>query len=125
MHRDVRALADEYISGQPGGRACYRYRMTRLGGILLAASLLFSANTAFAACDPSCFTCSGTTAADCTSCFSGSYLGSNPGPCTSCTPISQCVSPLTCTSATTSQCTSCNSGFYVANGTADSCPPCT
>jgi hypothetical protein len=41
-------------------------------------TLLFSANTTFAACDPSCFACSGMTAADCTSCFSGFYLGSEP-----------------------------------------------
>src|SRR5262245_49826588 len=97
----------------------------RLSVLLVTCVLSLVPAGAFAVCDPSCSTCSGATANDCTSCPAGAWLNGNPGPCVTCTDIAFCTSTETCTSSTTSQCTSCASTHYLQNGTADSCPSCT
>src|SRR5882724_11123977 len=82
-------------------------QMIRLLTTLLFGCLLARSDSALAVCDPSCQTCSGATASDCTSCTTGFYLNGNPGPCTACPLINHCITTVTCTGATTSQCASC------------------
>jgi len=77
--------------------------MNRLLGLLVFCGMAFWTAPALAQCDPSCVTCSGPTAAECTACAAGRWLTGSPGSCLPCTSVNHCISALTCTDVTNSQ----------------------
>ncbi len=89
---------------------------TCAAGTYQTAACTTKADTACAACDPSCATCGGPGTTGCTSCASGKYLSNGScKDCTTCAAGTYATSACTTTSDTVcATCATCDEGFYTS-----------